>query len=610
MDLVETFGLDFGNTEKRQPVVPLTQSDRPLASNLATRDNVDKAPRPIITQPLPKRCRIQTDEIAVHGEPLQMDDPQPDSGERKARLVACVLLLLVAALAAAFRLPRLSERPMHADEAVQAARARDLWKEGRYVYDPDEYHGPTMQYATLPRLWISGLDDFADTTKATYRIVPVTFGIGAVVLLWLLADALGRPAVVCAGVFLAISPAMVFYSRYYIHEMLLVFFTLAALGTVWRYLQSGRLRWCLTAGACVGLMQATKETSVVAYLAAVVGLVSTVLWRRLLREDAGEHDSLQSLLKTVANSAWHWVAGLAAAVLVAGLLLSSLLTNPRGPVDGIRTYLPWLKRAAGNSTHIHDWYYHLQILAWWRLDDGPRWSEGIILTLAALGFLAALLPKRTFLPGARASFVRWLGFYTLSLIAIYGAVPYKTPWCLVQFLLGMILLAGVGAVTLVRWVPTWPLKGVITLGLAAALGQLGWQSYLANFEFQADRGNPYVYVDTRPKFEDLADQVDALAEAWQDRGDFSVTVIWQDEYYWPLPWYLRRYGPIRRSDHVPDLPAPAVIVASAELNPELAGKLDDTHQMPSFYEMRRNVFAVLWVRKDVWKAHLQRLGRR
>jgi hypothetical protein len=51
------------------------------------------------------------------------------------------------------------------------------------------------------------------------------------------------------------------------------------------------------------------------------------------------------------------------------------------------------------------------------------------------------------------------------------------------------------------------------------------------------------------------------------------------------------------------------VIASAEFNPELAEKLDHTHQMPSFYEMRRNVFVVIWVRKDVWEAHLQRLGR-
>jgi len=56
LDLVETFHLDVRNPGKRQPVVPLPQSDRPLAANVASRDNVGRVPRPITTQPLPL-CR-------------------------------------------------------------------------------------------------------------------------------------------------------------------------------------------------------------------------------------------------------------------------------------------------------------------------------------------------------------------------------------------------------------------------------------------------------------------------------------------------------------------------------------------------------------------------
>jgi len=490
---------------------------------------------------------------------------------------------------------------MHADEAVQAARSRDLWQHGRYVYRPEEFHGPTLQYATLPSLWISGADHFADTTKATYRIVPALFGIAAVLLLWLLADALGKPAVVCAGALLALSPAVIYYNRYYIHQTLLMFFTLAAMATAWRYFRSGRLRWCLAAGVCVGLMQSTKETAPLAYFAALVGLAMLLLWNRLLRERACE--------ERVRRPRWHWVAALGAAVLVAVVLYSSFFTNMRGPVDGVLAYLPWLQRAAGDSPHVRPWYYYLHLLAWWQLEDGPPWSQAVVLLLAVAGFAAALLPKKTFLPGASAAFVRWLGFYTLTLTAVYSAVPYKTPWCLLQFLPGMILLAGIGAVALVRWVPTWPLTALTALVLLSAVGQLGWQSYLANYKFPADQRNPYVYVHTGVKFEELAEQVQELAEAWADQGDFSVAVVWHDEYYWPLPWYLRHDGPIRRLDRLPDGQNPAVVVASAQCNPALAEQLADTHQMPSFYEMRPNVFVVLWVRKDVWQAHLQRLGR-
>ncbi len=42
-------------------------------------------------------------------------------------------------------------------------------------------------------------------------------------------------------------------------------------------------------------------------------------------------------------------------------------------------------------------------------------------------------------------FPRFLAFYTLVLTGLYAIIPYKTPWCMLSFLDGMILLAGVGA---------------------------------------------------------------------------------------------------------------------------------------------------------------------
>ncbi|NQU24567.1 MAG: transposase, partial [Candidatus Nealsonbacteria bacterium] len=56
LDLVETFHLDVRATEKRQPVVPMSQSDRPVATNIVTCDNADRALRPKTTKPLPQRC--------------------------------------------------------------------------------------------------------------------------------------------------------------------------------------------------------------------------------------------------------------------------------------------------------------------------------------------------------------------------------------------------------------------------------------------------------------------------------------------------------------------------------------------------------------------------
>jgi len=518
----------------------------------------------------------------------------------KTKLLFAVLLVACFCGALAFRAPRLGNRPMHADEAVQAVLFNKLWQHGRYEYNPEEFHGPTLNYLTLPSTWISRPATFAETTEATYRIVPVLFGAGLILLLWLLADALGKPATVCAAALAAISPAMVFYSRYYIHEMLLVFFSLAAMAVGWRYFRSGRLAWCVAAGVCVGLMQATKETAVLSFAAAAIAAVIAVLWGRLLRADSGEDLPRRPW--------WHPALGLAAALLVASLLLSSFLTNPRGPLDGLLTYSHWFGRAGGESLHANPWYFFLHRLTWWRVGQGPWWSEGLILALAAVGFVFGLISRRSLLPGANVAFVRWLGFYTLLLTAFYSAIPYKTPWCLLQFLLGMILLAGVGAVALVRVIPTVPLKAIVVSLLVGAAGHLALQSHHASFVMPADPGNPYVYAHTLPDVKRLADDVEQIAGA--SSGDpLTIKVIWKDKYLWPLPWYLRRAGRVDCSIGLPEDPSAPIVISSPELDAPLTEALSETHLLTDYYGVRPGVLAQLWVRNDLWEAHLRRLGR-
>jgi uncharacterized protein (TIGR03663 family) len=520
----------------------------------------------------------------------------------KGGLILGCSLLFVGLGALAFRLPRLGERPMHADEAVQAARFRELWLRGRYEYDPHEYHGPTLSYATLPAAWLRGPQNFAETTEDMYRMVPVAFGVGLVLLAVLFVDAVGKPAAVCAGVLTAISPAMVFYSRYYIHETLFVFFTTAAIASGWRYCRSGRLAWCLAAGVSVGLMQATKETSVLPLAAMAGALLAAVAWQRAARSpsDAGNRRIPR----------WHLALGLMAAVLVAAVLLSSFFRNPRGPLDGILTYLPWLGRAAGRSPHVHPWYFYLQILFAWRRAGGPWWSEGLVLFLAAAASLAALLPVAArLLPGANPFFARWTVAYTVLLSGLYAAIPYKTPWCLLGFLQPMMLLGGLGAVTLVRVTPHGPLKAVLVAALTVAAGQLGWQAYRASYVMAADPRNPYVYVHTLPDILRLAGDARQVAQASPEGDRVPLKVIWQDGFYWPLPWYLRGFERVEYWSQLPGDPAAPLVISSPSYDDALTKQLAATHLMTGYYAVRPNVFAQLWVRMDLWEAHLKRLGR-
>jgi 4-amino-4-deoxy-L-arabinose transferase-like glycosyltransferase len=73
---------------------------------------------------------------------------------------------------------------------------------------------------------------------------------------------------------------MVFYSRYFIHEMLLVFFTLLTLAAGWRYAKTRKVFWAVLTGAGIGLMFATKETFVLTVAALSFALIATRLWNR------------------------------------------------------------------------------------------------------------------------------------------------------------------------------------------------------------------------------------------------------------------------------------------------------------------------------------------
>ena len=94
-------------------------------------------------------------------------------------------LLLIVGLALALRLPQLDRRPMHNDEGVNAIRFRSLWVNHAYRYDPNEFHGPTLEYFTVPSAWVSGSKDFNQFTETTFRRVTVSFGVGLILLLYL-----------------------------------------------------------------------------------------------------------------------------------------------------------------------------------------------------------------------------------------------------------------------------------------------------------------------------------------------------------------------------------------------------------------------------------------
>jgi uncharacterized protein (TIGR03663 family) len=503
-------------------------------------------------------------------------------------------LLLISLGALALRAPQLALRPMHNDEAVNAAKIRDLWQSGQYAYDPNEHHGPTLYYATLPLVFLSGAPDYDHLTEVPLRAVSVLFGLALILCLWPLSDGLSRTGTLTAAGLTALSPAMVFYSRYFIHEMLLVCFALLAIAAGWRYLKRPSAVWAAAGGASVGLMAATKETFVLVLAAGAGALVLAAAWNRWRRAVPA--------INRLPWKRWHILLGSGVAALVAVIFFTSFFTHLSGPIDALRTYVPWLKRAGGDSPHIHPWSFYLERIAFFKEGKGPAWSEGLILLLALLGAIASLSNRAS---PADHGLARFLTFYTILLTAAYSLIAYKTPWCLLGFLHGMILLAGIGMAVALRSIRSRAGQAVLSLALLGAAAHLGWQAWRASYVFPADRRNPYVYAQTVPDILRLVAEVQEIAKTDPDPSQMLIKVMAPEADYWPLPWYLRQFKRVGWWDRVPSDPYAPVMIVGAGLHAAFDDKSDKAWPMVGLFELRPKTFLELYVKSELWERYIQ-----
>ena len=134
-------------------------------------------------------------------------------------LLGCVA---ATALAAFLRFYWLALKPFHHDEGVNGWFLTNLYRDGVYKYDPENYHGPTLYYISLAfTKLLGGLD------TVTVRWSVAIWGVLIVVLALFLKRYIGRIGALTAAAMLALSPGMVFISRYFIHEIFFVFLSLA-----------------------------------------------------------------------------------------------------------------------------------------------------------------------------------------------------------------------------------------------------------------------------------------------------------------------------------------------------------------------------------------------
>jgi hypothetical protein len=383
-------------------------------------------------------------------------------------------VLLVAALAASVRLPLLDIRPMHADEGILADKTGTLLEHGEWRYDASDFHGPVLEAVTAAGARVIGVRRYQDLSERGIRLVPAFAGVA-------LAAAVGG----WGGALIAVSPAMVYWSRDFIPEMLLALWS----GLFLVELRKGRW-WA--AGLFAGLMFATKETAVLAWIAAAIA--AWFFQRNQL--DARR---------------------LAALIAVALAVILTLLW----PLSELARVPQSLLSRASAPAHANPWWFYFSVLRW----------ELVAGAVAAFGW------KKD----------RFLAVYALSLMALYVALPYKTPWCALQW-----------------WWPVLALAGWQSFAAAACALVFAWVTFLTSFSRPAALANPYAYSQTLPEGETAARRIAAVAA--QTGGRVQV---FSTQNLWPLPWYLRFLQEQQWRRDIDFTTAPAALLV---MTPELEKK--------------------------------------
>jgi len=489
------------------------------------------------------------------------------------RLAFCWLAILAAAVF--LRFEDLAKRPIHADEATGARITAQRMESGGTGFDPTHYHGPTQSRLAMTICHWRGENSWREMSKGTLRILPAITGCLLVLLPFFWRKRIGDASALLAAALLAGSPLLVYYSRMFIHEMLLTLFGVAALfALIYR-------APALITGTCIGLMFATKETFVIS-LAAWSAAGCLLLFEK----------GMPPWSSIRARWIRHRVAialAAASALLTAAFFYTDAFREPRGIFDAVKTIFVY----ETSSGHDKPLGYYAQLFALPVKSGGAWWFGTPLILLAATACIHAF--GKTPPPQARA--IRFIAISVILHTLAYSIIRYKNPWLACLPWAQLCVLAGfslAGFSNRSKATKAW----IVAIAAIAIVTQT-LQSRHATGRLASDERNPFAYVPTRQDIEDLEPWLKKLQAIAPGQSIEPIAVIGNG--YWPLPWVLRTFENTGYwQSPPPDLASMPIVLAMPEHAEAVAKQLEATHQ-PLPRGLRTGVPVMLFVKRDLWQ---------
>ncbi|MCK9280746.1 MAG: TIGR03663 family protein [Melioribacteraceae bacterium] len=444
------------------------------------------------------------------------------------------------------RVYELDYRPMHVDEAVHAVKFGELLEKGFYKYDPIEYHGPALSYLSIIPTIFTGKTKFSELTEYDLRIIPVIAGMILLLLILTLLKEFDYKFILLLLFLTTFSSMNLFYNRYYIQESLLVSFSFSSIISLYHFYKSKNIFWLIGAGIFAGLAASSKETWIITFGAAIISLIILV----------------RPKIKSITNIAVKNLdLFLVPFVVVVFLFYTSFLLNVSGINDFIGAFLNYFNKAGSFHEHNHAWYYYFSLVTFLNI-EGFYFTEIIILILFLLGSLNIFIHWRE-----TNKFIRFFLLFTVFNIIIYSAIPYKTPWTMMTFWQGIIIISAYSLFELNKVLR----KEIWYVILAIFSLQQLYQAYQINYIYSFHPKNPFVYAHSTNDVKIIGSQIERIIGN-DESSPLYITAPKDD--YWSLPWYLRKIKNISWNDKInDDVYNFPIIISSPKFESELIEKL-------------------------------------
>jgi len=508
------------------------------------------------------------------------------------------ILILIAAFI--LRFWQLDLKLLHHDEAIHSWFSYELLTKGAWQYDPS-YHGPFLYFVTAGMFALIGPSDFAA------RLLPSLFGFAIIPLVYCIyrIGYISKNQTLVAALLIAISPDMVYFSRFLRHDIFMLFFTMLLFVAILYWFERGQTRFAVIAAiAAGGALSCKEEMPVIIIVFAIFFAFAAWKGRFILpprwKNDLALFVVLVAVIMSVLYSAFFFhpdtLIGKNFGITAQGVHFEANTTGWYQAIDHwaamhnqqrlggpLYFYVPlfllyelpiFILALIGTVQFMTEGLHPVLFLR-----KVKNWISKRRFTLST-GDLAAVTLQQLRDGQARDAkseeFFRFCIVWMFATIAFYAWVGEKVPWLIIPQLLPMCFVATYK----LNWQKTaFALAGCIFLIV------MTWHVAFV----PVDINEPIVQVQNS---EDMREVMGLM--------DNSSVIVIASKDYWPLPWYFRGakwdkivfYGSVADVDTLTEKNPGVIILHDSESYPSITGYQKKTYKLSywfSFYDNEKRL---------------------